>query len=229
MCAISGEDPHRCWRNRDVERTVALPLAASDTVSAPTAGATGASGAKDASASDAKAEAVVDVGTLFVLHAPFLLRVVERLTGPGPHVEDLVQDVFIVAHRRRKELRDGPELRGWLYRVTSNKAMQHRRTLWRRFRLAKAVEVEPMGAGPAVPDEIAARRERGAQIRKAVLDLPFLHREAFVLFELEGLDTKAVAALLEVPEGTVSSRLSAARKLFRERWTRSEGAEGGAR
>ena len=182
-----------------------------------------------ATPSEQTAEAVVDVGTLFVLHAPFLLRVVERLTGPGPHVEDLVQDVFIVAHRRRKELRDGPELRGWLYRVTSNKAMQHRRTLWRRFRLAKAVEVEPMHSTPAVPDEVAARHERGRQIRKAVLELPFLQREAFVLFELEGLDTKTVASLLDIPEGTVSSRLSAARKLFRERWTRSEGAEGGAR
>ena len=177
------------------------------------------------------AAAVVDVGTLFVLHAPFLLRVVERLTGPGPHVEDLVQEVFIVAHRRRAELRDGPELRGWLYRVTGNKAKQHRRSLWRRFRLARAVEVEPLGAGPAVADEIVARREHGQQIRQAVLDLPFLQREAFVLFELEGLDTKTVAALLDVPEGTVSSRLSAARRLFRERWTRAEPSRptGGAR
>jgi RNA polymerase sigma-70 factor, ECF subfamily len=216
---IYGEDPSRCWRNGEVERTAALPLAA--------ARANDATPTLDAA--HAATEAVVDVGTLFVLHAPFLLRVVERLTGPGPHVEDLVQEVFIVAHRRRKELRDGPELRGWLYRVTSNKAMQHRRTLWRRFRLAKAVEVEPMHSTPAVPDEVAARREHGRQIRKAVLDLPFLQREAFVLFELEGLDTKTVAALLDIPEGTVSSRLSAARKLFRERWTRSEGAEGGAR
>ncbi|MDP2343938.1 MAG: sigma-70 family RNA polymerase sigma factor [Deltaproteobacteria bacterium] len=179
-----------------------------------------------ASAAD---DAVVDVGTLFVLHGPFLMRVVERLTGPGPHVEDLVQDVFIVAHRRRRELRDGSELRGWLYRVTANKAMQHRRSLWRRFRLSRAVEVEPPGARPAIPDEIVAQREHGQRIRQAVLELPFLQREAFVLFELEGLDTKAVAALLDVPEGTVSSRLSAARRLFRERWTRSERAAQGPR
>lgn len=167
--------------------------------------------------------AAVDVGTLFVLHAPFLLRVVERLTGPGPHVEDLVQDVFVVAHRRRAELRDGPELRGWLYRVTSNKAQQHRRSLWRRFRLFRAVDAQPEPPQPTPLDEIAARRQRGQAIREAVLALPFLQREVLVLFELEGLDTRTVAGLLDVPEGTVSSRLSAARRLFRERWSRIEG------
>lgn len=173
---------------------------------------------------DARTDAIVDVGTLFVLHAPFLLRVLERLTGPGAHVEDLVQDVFVVAHRRRRELRDGAELRAWLYRVTRNKAMQHRRTLWRRFRLARAVQMEPLSSLPAVPDDIAARREHGKKIRACVLELPFLQREAFVLFELEGLDTKTVASFLDIPEGTVSSRLSAARRLFRERWTNAEGA-----
>ena len=159
----------------------------------------------------------VDVGVLFATHAPFLLRVVERLTGPGPHVEDLVQEVFIVAHRRRHELREGPELRGWLYRVTTNGARQHRRSLWRRFRLARAVAVEPL-PGPTQPEQLAAQRERGAAVRAAVLSLPFDKREVFVLVEFEGLDTRTVAALLSIPEGTVSSRLFAARKLLRERW-----------
>lgn len=207
---ISREDPLRVRRSFGVERAVAL---------APMLPAAEAAACAPSSAQGA----VVDVGTLFVLHAPFLLRVVARLTGPGPHVEDLVQDVFVVAHRRRGVLRDGPELRGWLYRVCSNKAMQHRRSRWRRFRLATAIEMEPTATAPAVPDEIASRRERGRRIRQAVLELPFLQREAFVLFELEGLDTKSVAALLDVPEGTVSSRLSTARRLFRERWARTEG------
>lgn len=169
---------------------------------------------------------VVDVGALYALHAPFLLRVVERLTGSGAHVEDLVQEVFIVAHRRRAELRDGDEVRGWLYRVTANLARQHKRSLWRRFRLSRAFEHEPLGAPPR-PDELADRRERAASVRRAVLDLPFVHREAFVLVELEGLDARSTAALLGVPEGTVSSRLSTARRLFKERWQRTS-HDGGA-
>jgi DNA-directed RNA polymerase specialized sigma24 family protein len=53
-----------------------------------------------------------------------------------------------------------------------------------------------------------------------VLELPFLQREAFVLVELEGLDAQEAAALLDIPQGTLSSRLSTARKLFRQRWTK---------
>lgn len=181
----------------------------------------------DGRTADATAEtgapAAPDIGALFVAHAAFLLRVVERLTGCGDHVEDLVQEVFIVAHRRRHELRDGPDLRGWLYRVASHKAMQHRRSLFRRFRLSRAVSAEPIHHGIAVPDDVAAARQRGLQIRKTVLELPFLQREVFVLSELEELDTRSIAALLAIPEGTVASRLHTARRLFRERWT----ADGG--
>lgn len=204
MISTEGIDPRR--QSGGVHRSPPFPALACDvSLSA-------------ASAGDRVADKAIDVGALFSLHAPFLLRVAERLTGPGPHVEDLVQEVFIVAHRRRGELRNVPELRGWLYRVTANRAQQHRRSLWRRFRLARAVEFEPAGAS-AGPDELAARRQRAAQIRAAVLELPFLQREAFVLVELEGLDTCTTASLLGIPEGTVSSRLSTARKLFRQRWT----------
>ncbi|HEY4221993.1 MAG TPA: sigma-70 family RNA polymerase sigma factor [Myxococcota bacterium] len=165
---------------------------------------------------------VVDVGHLFVLHAPFLVRVVERLTGSPAQAEDIVQEAFIVAHRRRRELRDQPEVRGWLYRVCANLVRQHRRSLWRKLRLLGAVAAEPTAAAP-VPDDVAARRESGRKIRACILALPFDKREAFVLFELEGESTRAVAALLGVPEGTVSSRLSSAREIFRAGWRAQEG------
>jgi RNA polymerase sigma-70 factor (ECF subfamily) len=176
------------------------------------------------------AESEVDIASLFVAHAPFLLRVVERLTGAGPHVEDLVQEVFIVAHRRRRELRDVPALRGWLYRVASRQAQQHRRAWWRRLRLAGAFARDPSRLGgsslaeaalaPAdhAPFEVVARRQQGLLIRACALELPFLQREVFVLVDLEGLDAKTVAGLLDMPEGTVASRLFAARRLFRDRW-----------
>ena len=196
--AISNEEIHRARQTKGVRRSVSLPAEVMV---------------------DALARAnVVDVGALFTQHAPFLLRVVERLTGPGIHIEDLVQEVFIVAHRRRAELREGPELRGWLYRVAANRAQQHRRSLWRRFRLESAVELEPRSVTPTA-DDVVAQHQRGARVRAAVLALPFLHREAFVLVELEGLDTRSAAICLDVPEGTVWSRLSTARRLIRERWT----------
>ncbi len=164
----------------------------------------------------------IDVGELFKEHVGFLLRVVERLTGHGDHIEDLVQDAFVVAHRRRHELRAGPELRGWLYRVVSHRAMHHRRSMWRRFRLARSVAAEPTHASDRTAD-VVQQREHGAQIRSVLLTLPFHQREVFVLFELEELDTRTIAQLLDIPEGTVASRLHAARRTFRERWTLQRG------
>lgn len=128
----------------------------------------------------------------------------------------------MVAHRRHHELRAGPDVRGWLYRVASHKAMQHRRTLWRRFRLLGAISTETMGHESATADDVVDRRERALRIRRVVLKLPFLQREVFVLSEFEELDMKTIAMLLDVPEGTVASRLHTARRLFRERFS-SEG------
>jgi RNA polymerase sigma-70 factor (ECF subfamily) len=166
----------------------------------------------------------IDVGELFKEHVEFLLRVVERLTGHGDHVEDLVQDAFVVAYRRRDELRAGPDVRGWLYRVVSHRAMHHRRSMWRRFRLARSVAAEPTDASDRAED-IVQQRERGAQIRNVVLTLPFHQREVFVLFELEELDGRTIAQLLNIPEGTVASRLHAARRAFREHWTQQRGEQ----
>lgn len=164
-----------------------------------------------------------DVGALFVEHAGFLVRVVERLTGSGAMAEDIVQDAFLVAHRRRRELRAGPEVRGWLYRVCVNGVRQHRRGSWRRFRLLGAIAQEPVPIAHRSPDDDAAMVERGRRIRACVVELPLDLREVLVLFDLEGESTRSVAALLGLPEGTVSSRLARARAQFRERWQAGDG------
>ena len=177
--------------------------------------------ARDSHTDVAASSHVVDVGHLFVVHAPFLARVVERLTGSPSIAEDVVQEAFIVAHRRRRELRDVPELRGWLYRVCANLVRQQKRSLWRRFRLLGAIAVEPPRA-PEIADATVERREEAMRIRCAILEMPFEKRECFVLYELEGQSTKQVAALLGIPEGTVSSRLSSARDAFRAVWSAND-------
>lgn len=167
----------------------------------------------------AREAGVVDVAALFAAHAPFLLRAVERLTGHGAHVEDIVQDVFVVAYRRRHELRaiesEGTALRGWLYGVARKRAAQHRRSYFRWARLRDAVDVEPR-APVGAPDDVVVRFEQALRVRRCVLALPFAQREVFVLHELEAMTAPQIAALLEVPEGTVWSRLAAARKQFRD-------------
>jgi RNA polymerase sigma-70 factor (ECF subfamily) len=163
----------------------------------------------------------VDVGALFDAHAPFLLRVVTRLTGGGDQVEDLVQEVFLVAHGRRHELSSHPEPRAWLYRVAVNLVRHHHRSFARRRALVQAAAREVPESTPGPLDQ-AQRREHAELIRACVAELPLEQREAFVLYELECLEGRAIAELLGVPENTVWSRLHHARKRFRELWTRRQ-------
>ncbi len=176
-----------------------------------------------------RADTTVDVGRLFDLHAPFLLRVVERLAGSGPHVEDVVQEVFLIAHRKRRALEGHTEPRAWLYRTATHVVRHHQRAFARRRRLADAVAAEGGGLDPARfatqgPEERLAARQQSEAIRAIVLDLPLKQREVFVLFELECLEGKEISELLGVPTNTVWTRLHHARKQFKDLWARRTAA-----
>ena len=157
----------------------------------------------------------VDIAALYDAHAPFLARTLARLLGPGAHVEDLVQETFLVAHRKRASLTEGPELRGWLYRVARNLAQHQRRGTARRIRL-----LERLGFIPAMDavdtHEAALRADDRARVQRAIASLSIRQREVVVLFELEELDGKEIARLLSIPEGTVWTRLHHGRKKLAE-------------
>lgn len=177
----------------------------------------------------ADTEEAVDVGALFDAHAAFLVRVAERLTGSASLAEDVVQEAFIVACRRREILREGSDLRAWLYRVVRNVVRQHRRTKARRLAFLDRFGAEPRWpeAGGHDPEQIIADREHGRLIRAAITDLPLKQREVFVLYELEELSGREIAELLSVGENTVWSRLRLARKRFESACRRRMAREGG--
>jgi RNA polymerase sigma-70 factor (ECF subfamily) len=162
-----------------------------------------------------------DVGRLFDEHAAFLLRVVGRLVGSPDQAEDVVQRVFLIAHEKRSELAEHAEVRGWLYRVAINVARHERRAFARRQRLHEALAELPEGGGPEDPSRQLEAAEASARVRACVARLPFEQREVFVLYELEELRGGEIAAMLEVPENTVWSRLRLARARFKRAWLAS--------
>lgn len=167
----------------------------------------------------------VQVDDLFAAHAPFLVRTLERLTGDRAQAEDLAQEAFLVAHRRRADLRADGNPRAWLYRVAMNLLQRSRRSFARELRfLGRVVGERSTQARAGEPEQVTIERERAARVRKAVGKLTLVHREVFVLFEIEGLSGAEIATLLEVPVATVWTRLHRAREAFRGAWDKTEAA-----
>ena len=135
--------------------------------------------------------------------------------------EDIAQEAFIRAHRSFRQLRDRTRFRSWLVRMTFRLALNHRRSTSRRALREVVSDVEvPESRGA----DVAQVEERSVRLWAAIDALPEQQRVAIVLAAIEGHDLKTVAALLDVPEGTVKSRLFAARRRLKEmlRWMTPE-------
>jgi RNA polymerase sigma-70 factor (ECF subfamily) len=133
--------------------------------------------------------------------------------------EDVAQEAFLRAHRSFGTLRDRDRFRAWLVRTTFRLALDRIRGERRRARREDAVAIEAPSRSDSAEDA-AARRELREHVAAAVAALPEKLRLVTVLVAIEEQDTAAVARLLELPEGTVKSRLHRARKELAEklRW-----------
>jgi RNA polymerase sigma-70 factor (ECF subfamily) len=122
--------------------------------------------------------------------------------------EDVAQDALAKAYRQFRQLRDRDRFRAWLVRMTWRLAIDRWRADRRRGNREQMVE-RPR---PSTAEEIAVTNDRAAQLWRAIDALPDKLRVALVLAAIEGHDVREVARLLELPEGTVKSRLFLARK-----------------
>jgi RNA polymerase sigma-70 factor (ECF subfamily) len=130
--------------------------------------------------------------------------------------EDVAQEAFLRAHRSFASLRDRHSFRSWLVRTSFRLALDHRRGQRRRQTREDVAMAEPAASPGSIEDDMA-RREVRARVTEAVDALPEKLRIVTVLAAIEGRDLAAVARLLDVPEGTVKSRLHLARKALAER------------
>ncbi len=152
-------------------------------------------------------------------------RWVSYLSGPGPEVEDLVQEVFVVACRRLDSFRGEAKPSTWLYGIARNVVRNQRRRarIRKLFLPGDTEEIDRVpGPGPT-PLEEAERRERQRLVYRVLDGMKEKYRVVLILFELEGLDGREIAERLQVKEATVWVQLHRARKLFLERMQRLEG------
>jgi RNA polymerase sigma-70 factor (ECF subfamily) len=143
----------------------------------------------------------------------FVWRYLRRL-GLGPaDADDAAQKVFVVLARRLLAVQPGKE-RAFLCATAARVVSEHRRTIARRHEVVSP-EAEPAPDSKVGPESLIDRRRARALLDQVLDELPDELRGVFVLFELEELGTADIAALLELPEGTVASRLRRARERFR--------------
>jgi RNA polymerase sigma-70 factor, ECF subfamily len=169
----------------------------------------------------------LDIDAAYAEHGELVARTIERLIGPGPQVDDLLQECFIVAWRRRGEYdAKRAAVSSWLYGIAVNLCRTHRRSRRRWWVLSDRLRAEPLSSTPAeAPDAAAERGQAVRLVTEAMEGLPAKQREVLALFELEGLEGEQIAALVGVPVGTVWTRLHHARKTFEKRLRRRLGVE----
>jgi RNA polymerase sigma-70 factor (ECF subfamily) len=139
-----------------------------------------------------------------------------RFTGRGSDAEDLSQEVFLRVYRTLASYQAAQgAFATWLTRVTRNLLVDHyRRT--RRDRLTDSLEdalpyVESKPAAGRSPERLALAQELSAQVQGALARLSPDLREAVILRDLQGLEYAEIQQIMDVPEGTVKSRINRGR------------------
>jgi RNA polymerase sigma-70 factor (ECF subfamily) len=156
-------------------------------------------------------------------HLPGLYRAAVRMTGNRADAEDLVQEAFLRAYRGYGSFAEGTNLRAWLYRILTNAYINQYRKAQRRpdetdlddledFLLFNRLGgLEAVEAGRSAEDVVLAGITDDAVVT-ALDELSDSYRMAVLLADVDGFSYKEIAEILDVPIGTVMSRLHRGRK-----------------
>jgi len=153
-----------------------------------------------------------------------------RLTRNRTDAEDLVQDTMVKAFRFSDRFMPGTNLRAWLYTILHNTWRNRRRDAARGNVEVDSERVEEAAAGAGgptageTPERILMRATLDADLQAALDALPDAFRQAVWLRDVEEFSYAEIAAMLDVPIGTVMSRISRGRRLLFERLSPSRGA-----
>jgi RNA polymerase sigma-70 factor (ECF subfamily) len=160
-----------------------------------------------------------DFDTLYDEYADFVWRNARRLGVAPAALDDVMQEVFCVAHRRLADVTQPESLRAWMFGIVIRVVRDHRRTLRRKD------PAKRLGSHGVDPDLLADEREHGPHacaeradavrlLHELLSELDDAKREVFVLAELEEMTEPEIAEVLGENTNTVHSRLRAARKAF---------------
>ena len=160
---------------------------------------------------------VVDIGGLIAAHHTPIYRYAYRLTGMAADAEDLTQQAFLIAQQKLHQLREAERAAGWLYAILRSCYLKWRR---KRFPMTSTLADLDMADVPQPVPEL--RAVDSEELQQVLGELHDDLRLILLMFYFEELSYKQIADELEIPIGTVMSRLSRAKQKLRERLSAEE-------
>ena len=157
-------------------------------------------------------------GTLVLKYQNRLFNTMCHVAGGREEAEDVVQEAFVQAYLKLSTFQCNSAFYTWLYRIAFNTAISRRRRRRPQASVDAAREAagdDPMDAGEDTVDRLL-RQERAAQVHQALRELSDEHRAILVLREMDSLSYDEIADILDLPVGTVRSRLHRARSQMRD-------------
>lgn len=155
----------------------------------------------------------IDVSEVYRAHAAFVWRALRRFGVYGPATEDLMHDVFVIAHRKQATYAESVAVTTWLYGIARRVAANYRRKATRRG-AAGAGRSPCTLSEPAVQEHELDVRRLAARIDEFLEQLSPDKRAVFELVDMEGLSCPDVATALSLPLQQVYARLRTARRQF---------------
>jgi len=152
---------------------------------------------------------------LYRAHAGRLFSVACRMLGNTADAEDLLQEIFLTAHRKLESFRGESSLGTWLYRLATNQCLDYLRSRAARAgHVTDALDDDPTLAD-AGSNRLADQTVTKMDLERALARLPEGCRAAFVLHDIEGLEHREVGDVLGIAEGTSKSQVHKARLRLR--------------
>jgi RNA polymerase sigma-70 factor (ECF subfamily) len=159
---------------------------------------------------------------LYRAHSRKLYGVAVRMLGNPADAEDMLQEIFLTAHRKLDSFRGESALGTWLYRLAVNLCLDYLRSrTGRAVQMTDALDDEPVLPADTRGRGLADRTVAKMDLERAMAQLPEGCRTAFVLHDVQGLEHREVGEIMGIAEGTSKSQVHKARLRLRTLLSRS--------
>ncbi|MCJ7701115.1 MAG: RNA polymerase sigma factor [Anaerolineales bacterium] len=155
------------------------------------------------------------LGELYDRHQNMVYRTALAVTGDPASASDLLQDVFLRMHRFAARIDPERPLEPWLYRTTTNLTYTYIKRHKRLLRPLEDMAEWLSGGKKQSPAHLTEKDEEWGDIRKSIARLPLMQRMVVVLYYINDLSLQEISEVLDVPVGTVKSRLYYGRQVLK--------------